>query len=286
MLNELMRFYFLILIAVLSMSCNETQSNSNNRVDMTNNANSNVSAAKFTEYDYEIVKTYPHDPKAFTQGLDFHKGFLYEGTGGSRARGDNFYSSLRKVEIETGKVLQKFDLPDEYFGEGITILNDKIYQLTWHEQTAFVYDLNDFKLLKEFRYSGEGWGLTNDGTNLIMTDRTHVIRFINPENFELVRTLAVFDEKRKPVMELNELEYINGEIWANIWQKDDIVRINPANGNILGRINFEKLVENEMKNSLDADVLNGIAYDEATNRIFITGKRWKRLFEIKIKPKS
>lgn len=282
-----MRFYFLIFTAILSFACSGTPTNSNaNAVSVNKNTNAaNNVSAKIPEYTYQIVKTYPHDRAAFTQGLIFHNGFLYEGTGGSRARGDNFYSSLRKVEPETGKVLQKFDLADPYFGEGITILNDKIYQITWHEGTAFVYDLNDFKLLREFRYSGEGWGLTDDGANLIMSDGTHVIRFVNPENFETVRTIIVFNEKGKPLMNINELEFIKGEIWANVWQEGKIVRIDPANGKLLGIINLEKLTDEQMDKDEDADVLNGIAYDEAADRIFITGKKWRNLFEIKIVPK-
>ncbi len=282
-----MRFYFLILIAVLTMACSETSNNANANslsVNKTNTAN-NVSA-KIPEYTYEIVNTYPHDAKAFTQGLIFHNGFLYEGTGGSRARGDNFYSSLRRVEPETGKVLQKFDLADDYFGEGITILGDKIYQLTWRERTAFVYDVNNFNLLRTFGYAGEGWGLTDDGANLIMSDGTHIIRFVNPENFETVRTIAVLDEKGKPLMNLNELEFIKGEIWANVWEDSKIVRIDPANGKLLGIIDLKKLAEEQRKSSPNADVLNGIAYDEATDRIFVTGKKWAKLFEIKIIPKQ
>lgn len=283
-----MRLYFLILIATLSLACSGTTGNSGSNsisVKTNTNAANNVSA-KIPEYTYEIVKTYPHDTKAFTQGLIFYNDHLYEGTGGSRARGDNFYSSLRKVELDTGKVLQKYDLADDYFGEGITILNDKIYQITWRERTAFVYDLNDFKLLREFRYAGEGWGLTNDGANLIMSDGTHVIRFINPETFETVRTISVFDEKDRPQMNLNELEYIRGEIWANIWEKPEIIRIDPANGKILGKIDFKKLAEEQERSSPDADVLNGIAYDESSDRIFVTGKKWGKLFEIKVKPKE
>ena len=246
----------------------------------------NTETAKAPEYSYEIVKTYNHDPNAFTQGLIYHEGSLYEGTGGSRLRGDNFYSSLRKVNLDTGKVEKKFDLSSDYFGEGITIMNDKIYQLTWREQTGFVYDLNDFKLLKEFRYSGEGWGLTNDGTNLIMSDGTHVLRFVDPETFQTIRTLTILDEKGKPVTYINELELIKGEIWANIWQKDDIIRIDPATGKILGRINLEKLVDETMDKSREADVLNGIAYDADGDRIFITGKKWNKLYEVKIVPKN
>ncbi len=174
----------------------------------------------------------------------------------------------------------------EYFGEGITILGDKIFQITWQEGKAFVYDLNDFKLLNEFRYSGEGWGLTHDGANLIMSDGTHVIRFINPETFETVRTITVLDEKSKPVLEINELEYIKGEIWANIWEQGWIMRIDPATGKLLGKIDLTKLADEQMSKDKEADVLNGIAYDESTDRIFITGKKWKNLFEIRIKPKQ
>ncbi|HEX8287260.1 MAG TPA: glutaminyl-peptide cyclotransferase [Pyrinomonadaceae bacterium] len=287
-----MRLYFLIFIISIAAACNGTSSKPNVvNINASNNTNSNAANsapktnASVPVYTYEIVKTYPHDPKAFTQGLVFHNGFLYEGTGGSRARGDNFFSSLRKVELDTGKVLQKNDLANEYFGEGISILNNKIYQLTWREKTGFVYDLNDFKLLKQFSYAGEGWGLTNDGTNLILSDGTHVIRFINPETFEVIRTVAVFDEKGRPLMELNELEYIKGEIWANVWQEGEIVRIEPNTGKLLGRIDLTKLADEQMESSRDADVLNGIAYDAASDRLFITGKKWNKLFEIKVNPK-
>jgi len=264
------------------MACNGASNNSNTS-NISNKANTPAAGAPV--YTFEIVKTYPHDPKAFTQGLDFHNGFLYEGTGGYRDS-DNFFSSLRKIEIETGKVLQKIDLADPYFGEGITILNDKIYQLTWKEKTAFVYDLNEFKLLKELKYLGEGWGLTNDGTNLIMSDKTHVLRVVNPETFETVRTIVVLDDKGKPIMELNELEYIKGEIWANVWQEGWIMRIDPASGKLLGRIDLKKFAEDQQEKDQNADVLNGIAYDEATERIFITGKKWRNLFEIKVMPKQ
>jgi glutaminyl-peptide cyclotransferase len=231
-------------------------------------------------YDYEIVKTYPHDPKAFTQGLEFHDGVLYEGTGGKEP--DDFFSSLRKVDFATGKVLQKYDIPREYFGEGITILRDKIYQLTWREMTAFEYDLKDFKLLRELRYTGEGWGLTNDGTNLIMSDGTHVIRFLDPQDFKTVRTIVVNDERGKPVMQLNELEFVKGEIWANIWQTGWIVRIDPATGKLLGRVDMNKLSDEVQDKDPHADVLNGIAYDPAGDRLFVTGKLWPSLFEIKV----
>lgn len=280
-----MRLYLFIVTISLSFACSSAPDSAGNNINSSRNVNSvnaNKSGAAVQNYTYEIVKTYPHDSKAFTQGLFFHNGFLYEGTGGKKARGDNFYSSLRKVEIETGKVLQKYDVPPDFFGEGITLLNGKIYQLTWQERTGFVYDINDFKLLKEFRYIGDGWGLTNDGTNLIMSDSTHVIKFVEPENFQTVRTIVVKDERGQPLMKLNELEYINGEIWANVWETGWIVRIDPNSGKLLGRIDLNKLVDDEMNSNDNADVLNGIAHDPETGRIFVTGKNWRRLFEIKV----
>ena len=275
-----MRFYLLFLFAAMAVSCGPA-ANTGNGSNVSNVSNTAPKSTVIT-YDYQIVKTYPHDPKAFTQGLEFHDGVLYEGTGGKD--GDDFFSSLRKVDYTSGKVLQKYDLPREYFGEGITILNDKIYQLTWREMTAFVYDMN-LKLLKEFRYSGQGWGLTNDGTNLYMSDGTHVIRVVNPEDFKTVRTIVVNDEHGKPIMQLNELEMVKGEIWANVWQTGWIIRIDPATGKLLGRVDFNSLVDDEQNKNDDADVLNGIAYDAAGDRMFVTGKMWRRLFEIKVNPR-
>jgi glutamine cyclotransferase len=233
---------------------------------------------------YEIVKAYKHDGDAFTQGLVIHNGFFYE------SDGEYGESNVRKVEIETGKVVQKQDVAEDYFAEGLTILNDKIYQITWQEQTAFQYDMN-LKLIKEFRYAGQGWGLTNDGTNLIMSDGTHVIRFINPETFETVRTIVVNNENGRPLMKLNELEYVKGEIWANIWHSEEIgkpnhiARINPADGKLLGWIDLNGVSPDDVKRDSE-NVLNGIAYDAATDRLFVTGKKWKNLFEIKVKPKQ
>lgn len=251
--------------------------------------NANSSPAKSTTlpvYGYEIVKTYPHDPEAYTQGLLFHNGFLYESTG------QEGRSSLRKVEIETGKVLQKFDLPRESFGEGIALLGDKIYQLTWREGVARVFNLDDFKLIKEFSYQGEGWGITTDGTNLFMTDRTHVMRVLNPETFKSVKMLAVMREDGRPLMNINELEYVKGEIWSNVWHSEDpevlgkpnhIARIDPATGKLIGWINLDGISPDDIKRNPE-NTLNGIAYDPAGDRIFVTGKQWRKLFEIKITP--
>ncbi len=235
-------------------------------------------------YTYEIVKAYPHDSKAFTQGLIIKDGVFYESTG---QYGE---SSLRKVEVTTGKVLKKQDVAREYFAEGITLLNDRIYQLTWDEQTAFVYDL-DFKLQKEFRYAGEGWGITNDGTNLYMSDGTHVIRVVDPEKFETMKTIVVKDETGRPIYKLNELEWVKGEIWANVWHSESInkpnhiARIDPATGALLGWINLDGISPDDV-NADPENTLNGIAYDAPSDKIYVTGKRWKKLFEIKIKPKN
>jgi len=283
-----MRFYFILSLMLIALSCGDAPTgrpiNSiSNGNGSTTNTNSKTNAVP--QYSIQVVATYPHDPKAFTQGLVYHNGFIYEGTGGKPARGDDFSSSLRKVELHSGKVVQKFDVPPTFFGEGITIIGDKVYQLTWQEGTGFIYNLDDFKLLREVKYSGDGWGLTNDGTNLIMSDGTHVIRFLNPEDFTTQRTITVTDEKGRPLMEINELEFVKGEIWANVWQTPWIVRIDPATGKLLGRIDLSSIAENVAKKNRTADVLNGIAHDPATDRIFVTGKNWPSLYEIKVNAK-
>lgn len=274
-----MRLFLLVTMSLMIFSCGVSDNGANSR---TNSNESKPDPKPVTFSSVEIVKEYKHDSGAFTQGLVFHNGFLYEGTGGSATRGDEFSSSLRKVEIDTGKVLQKRDLPKDIFGEGIAILKDKIFQLTWHAGIAYEYSIEDFKVQREHRYSGEGWGLTTDGTNLFQSDGTHVIRVVDPENFKTVRTISVFDESGKPLMQLNELEYIKGEIWANIWQTSRIVRIDPDDGKLLGWIDLGKIVGDEIKRTPDADVLNGIAYDAASDRLFLTGKLWSRMFEVKL----
>lgn len=266
----------------VAISCGSSNGTTNNG----NNGNTAAKPMPLPTYAYDIVKTYPHDPQAFTQGLIFYNGFLYEGTGGDEDNNDPFSSSLRKVEIETGKVLQKHDLSREFFGEGIALLGDKIFQLTWKEGKAFVYDRETFRLLQEFTYSGQGWGLTEDDTNLYQSDGTHVIRVVDPATFKTTRTIVVLDENSRPVMKLNELEWVKGEIWANVWQTGWIVRIDPQTGKLLGRIDLNTIADDETKQNRGADVLNGIAYDEATDRLFVTGKMYRRLFEIKIKPKA
>jgi glutamine cyclotransferase len=225
------------------------------------------------EYTYEIVNTFDHDSNAFTQGLIYENGFLYEGTG------LNGHSSLRKVEMETGKVLQQFNLKDEFFGEGITIFDDKIIQLTYRSNIGFVYDKKTFELLREFNYPREGWGITHDGTYLIMSNGTPTLYFLNPETFEQISRVAV-TYKGNLLNNINELEYINGKIYANIWNKDSIVIIDPQTGHVTGVIDLEGLLSTQ--ESQTAEVLNGIAYDQKNKRLLVTGKLWPKLFEIKL----
>lgn len=227
-------------------------------------------------YSYNIVNTYPHDRHAFTEGLVFEDGVLYEGTG---LLGQ---STLRRVELETGDILQILELSDEFFGEGIAVYEDKIIQLTWQSHVGFVYDKASFELLQQFNYSTEGWGTTHDGVHLIMSDGTSTLHFLDPQTFEEISQLAVFDNKG-PVAKLNELEYVQGEIYANVWQTDRIARIAPGTGQIVGWIDLEGLLTAEGRTE-PVDVLNGIAYDAGTDRLFVTGKLWPKLFEIDLIP--
>lgn len=225
-------------------------------------------------YTFRIINIYPHDPEAFTQGLVFEDGFLYEGTGLSGS------STLRRVELETGKVLQQYELPDQYFGEGITIAGSSIVQLTWTSHAGFVYDKNSFELLKHFAYSYEGWGITFDGTRLIISDGTATLHFLDPVTLSEIGTRQVHTSSGL-VDRLNELEYVEGEIFANIWQSDFIARIDPATGRVTGFVDLSGLL-GETGFDGKADVLNGIAYDAAGGRLFVTGKLWPYLFEVEM----
>ncbi|UCG59049.1 MAG: glutaminyl-peptide cyclotransferase [Phycisphaerales bacterium] len=229
-------------------------------------------------YTYKISKTYSHDRSAYTQGLAFENGVLYESTGihGS--------STLRKVELETGRVLQRYELPPEYFGEGLTIYGDKIIQLTWRSKVGFVYDKASFELIRRFTYPTEGWGITHDGERLIMSDGTSVLHLLDPETFEETGRVEVHDAGT-PVRGLNELEYVKGVIYANVWPTDRIVMIEPGTGRVTGWAYMMGL-SSMLSGRRDVDVLNGIAYDSARDRLFITGKRWPKLFEIRFVPLS
>ena len=225
-------------------------------------------------YTYNVVNVYPHDEAAFTQGLVFEDGVLYEGTG--------LYgqSTLRRVELETGDVTQLYSLSDGFFGEGITVFGDRIIQLTWRNNSGFVYDRSSFELLQEFEYPTEGWGITHNGSALIMSDGTATLYFLDPETFQKIGQVEVHDEE--PVTLLNELEYIQGRVYANIWTEEKIAIINPQTGQVTGWIDLTGL--QDLVNQVTSDVLNGIAYDQNGDRFFVTGKRWSKLFEIELVP--
>jgi glutaminyl-peptide cyclotransferase len=235
-----------------------------------------LAAKRPVVYNYKVINEYPHDKTAFTQGFEYYNGFFYESTG---QRGK---STLRKTEIETGKVLKKIDIDKKYFAEGITIFKDKIYQLTWQKNIGFVYELETFKLEKTFDYqqSKEGWGLTHNNKSLIKTDGTDRMWFLNPETLEEESFIETYTNKRK-AEKLNELEYINGKIYANIWQQNSILIVNPINGAIEGIVSLKGLQKKAGQSGED-NVLNGIAYDSENNRLFVTGKKWDKVFEIEL----
>jgi glutaminyl-peptide cyclotransferase len=226
-------------------------------------------------YGYQVVHSYPHDINAFTEGLFYKDGFLYESTGLEGG------SSVRKVELTTGRPIQKADLPSNVFGEGIANWNDQLVGLTWRSRIGYVLNLQSLSLTRQFTYAGEGWGLTHNDRELIMSDGTAELRFIDPATLQETRRLSVTADG-KPVDQLNELEWVDGEIYSNIWQTDRIARIDPATGHVVGWINLAKILPANERIANHTDVLNGIAYDAATKRLFVTGKFWPKLFEIRL----
>jgi glutamine cyclotransferase len=263
---NLVRDSLLVVLLLTNFNCNSTNSNKST----TESANGPVPV-----YGYQIVKVRPHDPTAFTQGLEIRDGKLYESTG------EVGHSSLRLVDLENGDVLKKVEVPPPYFAEGLSGLNGKLYQLTWQHQLGFTYDPQTLQKNGQFNYQGEGWGLTNDGHSLIISNGTNRIKFINPDTFQVTKTIAVFDGKQ-PIEQLNELEYINGELYANVWHADQIAIINPESGRVKAWLDLRGLLSPGDVTDEEA-VLNGIAYDSANDRLFVTGKLWPKLFEIKIK---
>ena len=231
-------------------------------------------ATRAPEFTFRIVRTFPHDSTAFTQGLAYRDGFLYEGTG-LKGR-----SSLRKVRLETGEIVQRLDLPPEFFGEGVTLLKNEVVQLTWQSQVGFVYDLSEFRLVRRFSYSGEGWGLATNGRKLFMSDGTSKIRVLDAGTLAEERRFTVYDGDT-PIDQLNELEFVDGEIFANVWQTDRIARISPQSGKVVGWIDLKGLLSPIYRLESEA-VLNGIAYDSNRKRLFVTGKLWPSVFEIRL----
>lgn len=236
-----------------------------------------LSASSPPEYTYAIVRVFPHDASAFTQGLAYRDGSLYEGTGLAGR------SSLRRVRLDTGDVIQHVDLGSEFFGEGITLFKDEVIQLTWKSGTGFVYDLNDFHLLRKFSYSGEGWGIATNGREIFMSDGTSDIRVLDAENFREKRRFRVHDGST-PVDQLNELEFVEGQLFANVWHSNRVARISPQTGNVVGWIDLTGIMSPIYRLESEA-VLNGIAYDPIRKRLFVTGKLWPSVFEIRLSPK-
>ena len=281
--EKILRHLSLLFFLTVSLGAPGCRSESGTNKASTNvPANTNASATpaaaeRVKTYGYEVVNFWPHDREAFTQGLVFNDGALLESTG------QQGFSTLRRVELKTGKVLKKIDVPRQYFAEGLTLFRGKLYQLTWQHQRGFIYDPADFRQVGEFRYDGEGWGLTQDGESLILSDGTSQLRFIDPETFAVRRTLTVRDGGRA-LRELNELEYVKGEIWANVWHVDRVARIDPRTGAVVGWVDLKGLLAAGDVRDPEA-VLNGIAYDEAGDRLFVTGKLWPKLFEIRVKEK-
>ncbi|MYM65226.1 glutaminyl-peptide cyclotransferase [Pseudoduganella sp. FT55W] len=238
-----------------------------------------TASAALPTYDFKVVRSYPHDTQAFTEGLLYRDGVLYESTG------LNGKSSIRKVDLATGKILQSKDIPPQYFGEGLTAWGDTLIGLTWQTQTGFVFDLKTFEFKSQFAYPGEGWGLTQNGKELIMSDGTATLRFLDPKTFLEVRRVKVTADGIA-VDQLNELEVVEGEIYANIWHTNTIARIDPATGKILGWIDFSKLYPEAGKGQNGENVMNGIAYDAEKKRLFVTGKLWPKIYEVKIIPRK
>ncbi len=259
---------FFTVITIISCSCNN---NGNEPTKPTNEPK---------QLSYTVTATYPHDASAFTEGLEWKDGFLYEGTGDTKYLGK---SKLAKVDLATGKDVQKINLDKAYFGEGITLINGKIYQMTYQENKAFVYDAKTFAKIKEFTYEGEGWGMTNDGKQIINSNGSNTIFFRDPETFVVTKTLDV-SNNYGPLASINELEYVDGFIYANIWTTNKIVKIDLTTGQVIAELNMDDLL---MKYAPETDkskidVLNGIAYDSVGKRFFITGKYYPKVFEVKI----
>ncbi len=270
-----MKYIILICMTLFTFSC----ANNAEIKQQSSTANSNTSGkpvnTELKKYTYDIVRTFNHDPLAYTQGLFFYEGNLYESTG---QRGE---SSLRKIDPQTGKVLKKVALADEYFGEGITRINDEIFMLTWTSGKCFVYDINTFKQKREYKYPGEGWGLTSTEDNhLMMTDGSNYIRYIDPNTFEVKNTIAIYYQN-SPVNALNEIEKVDNIILANIYTSDAIAVIDLNTNQMQGIIDCSEL-RKTLKDNPRAEVLNGIAYDKETKHLYVTGKYWNTMFEIKV----
>jgi glutaminyl-peptide cyclotransferase len=268
---KLLPFRLLFLLMILAACNNNTDTNPSTQPDPDNPPPANLS--------YTVLNIHPHDTANFVQGLEFHDGVLYEGTGSPVEY--TYPSWLGKYDAKTGKFQRQVTLDSQYFGEGITIFGDKLYQVTWTSKKGFVYDAKTFKKLREFTYNTEGWGLTHDSTHIIMSDGSSNLYFMDPETFRNVKILGVVDNNG-PVSNLNELEYIDGFIYANQWQTPYILKIDPNSGRVTGKLNLASLVSEVDAKLPGHDYLNGIAYNPVSKTIFVTGKRWPSMYEIKL----
>lgn len=271
----MIKIVYILLFGIILVSCN---SNSDSEV---NGSNPDVAVSAAPVIPYSVVNEFPHDTGSYTEGLTFYNGQLFEGTGSSPTVSNNG-TWLGPVELSSGKIVKKVDLGTAWFGEGITFFNDKVYQLTYQAKKGFVYDARSFKKLKEFSInSAEGWGLTNDGRYLIMSDGTSSLSFLDPESLKVMNVLGVSDHNG-PVPNINELEFINGSIYANQWLTPYILKIDPSSGKVIGRMDFSKMIEQVNSQYPNAEEFNGIAFDSTTQKIYVTGKKWPKLYEIKI----
>ncbi|HOV91602.1 MAG TPA: glutaminyl-peptide cyclotransferase [Candidatus Kapabacteria bacterium] len=274
-------YYSILAVSIICIySCNSNskkieQTNNSQHIATSQNPSSETTTSNISKkVEFEIIKKYPHNKDAYTQGLIFYGGYLYESTG---LYG---HSSLRKVNIKDGKVLKQINLLPLYFGEGITLLADKIYQLTWENHKGFIYNL-DFEKLGEFSYPGEGWGITNDGKSLIISDGSNYLSFYDPSSMNIIKTISV-EDNNTPIFNLNELEWVDGLIYANVYMQDEIIAINPDNGKVVYSFDVSEL-RSALDDQTNAEVSNGIAYNPSTKSFFLTGKYWPNLFEVKIK---
>ncbi len=290
---EYIKFTILLIVLLFAGSCKSRQKQSTGlSQSITNKTETNDTADTILIKDtlasdidknnkeiglngIKIIRELPHDTQAYTQGLIYYKGMLYESTG------QYDESSLRKIDPQTGNVLQTINLENKYFAEGIAIFNNKIYQLTWRQGIGFIYELSTMRQTGTFTYYGEGWGITNDNKYLVMSDGTNALRYLDPQTLQIVKTIFVIDENSIPLQYLNELEYINGEIWANVYTSNYIIRINPEDGRLVSRIDLSFL-KDKIEITPETDVLNGIAYDKEHDEYYFTGKNWNKIFVIKM----
>jgi len=274
-----MKWYFFITGLVCTFGFVSCSNNNSNNSSSSTGTGFNESAPPII--NYTVLNTHPHDTTFFTEGLEFSGGKLFESSGGSKEETPH-PSAFGIVDLKTGKVDKKVQLDNStYFGEGITIFKGKIYQLTWQNHKGFIYDVQTFKKIKEFDYTGEGWSLTHDSSRLIMSDGSSILRFLDPETLKVVTQINVMDNNG-PVSNINELEYIDGAIYANVWQTDNIIKIDPSTGRVIGKINLDSLVKQIRNQDATADFLNGIAYNPDTKSLYVTGKLWPLVFEIRL----